>query len=135
MQNLKIGYSYIQNSHNYYNTKNMEKAIELAKGIPTLAVCNNCDELIGFAINKLNDYPLDFLEFQGDTLEVTKTDLSYAEFGIIKDNTLISISSSAEGFFDLHAVKSPMSFNDNFPCIVVPNYVREELIATLKGEW
>ena len=112
----------------------MEKAIELGK-IATLAVCHNCNELIDFAINKLNDYPLDFLEFQGDTLEVTKTDLSYEEFGIIKGNTLISISSSAEGFFDLHAVKSPMNFNDNFPCIVVPNYVREELIATLKGEW
>lgn len=113
----------------------MEKAIELAKEIPTLAVCNNCNELIDFAINKLNDYPLDFLEFQGDTLEVTKTDLSYEEMGVIKGDTLVSISSSAEGFFDLHAMKSPMSFNDNFPCVVVPNYVREELIATLKGEW
>ena len=112
----------------------MEKAIELGK-VATLEVCHNCNELIDFTINKLNDYPLDFLEFQGDTLEVTKTDLSYEEFGIIKGNTLISISSSAEGFFDLHAVKSPMSFNDNFPCIVVPDYVREELIATLKGEW
>ena len=112
----------------------MEKAIELGK-VATLEVCHNCNELIDFAINKLNDYPLDFLEFQGDTLEVTKTDLSYEEFGIIKGNTLISISSSAEGFFDLHAVKSPMSFNDNFSCIVVPDYVREELIATLKGEW
>lgn len=112
----------------------MKKAIELGK-VATLAVCNNCNELIDFAINKLNDYPLDFLEFQGDTLEVTKTDLSYEELGIIKGNTLISISSSAEGFFDLHAIKSPMSFDDNFPCIVVPNYVKEELIATLKGEW
>lgn len=113
----------------------MEKAIELGKGIPTLAVCRNCNELIDFAINMLNDYSLDFLEFQGDTLEVTKTDLSYEELGVIKGDTLVSISSSAEGFFDLHAVKSPMSFNDNFPCIVVPNYVREELIATLKDEW
>ena len=112
----------------------MEKAIELGK-VATLAVCNNCNELIDFAINKLNDYPLDFLEFQGDTLEVTKTDLSYEEVGVIKGNTLISISSSAEGFFDLHTVKSPMNFNDSFPCVVVPNYVREELIATLKGEW
>ena len=112
----------------------MEKAIELGK-VATLAVCNDCNELIDFVINKLDNYPLDFLEFQGDTLEVTKTDLSYEEFGIIKGNTLVTISSSAEGFFDLHAVKSPMSFNNNFPCVVVPDYVREELIATLKGEW
>lgn len=113
----------------------MEKAIEVAKGIPTLAVCSNCNELIDFAVNKLNDYPLEFLEFQGDTLEVTKTNFNYEEFGVIKGDTLVSISSSAEGFFDLHAVKSPMNFNDSFPCVVVPDYVREELIATLKGEW
>lgn len=101
----------------------------------TPATLNNCDELIEFVCNELPDYPDDIIVFQGDTLEVTKTDLTYEEFGIIRDNTLISISSSAEGFFDLHAVKSPMSFNDKFPCIVMPNYVREELIATLKGEW
>lgn len=103
--------------------------------LTTLVTLNNCDELIKFVCNELADYPGDIVEFQGDTLEVTKTDLSYEEFGVIKGNTLVSISSSAEGFFDLHAVKSPMNFNDNFPCVVVPNYVREELIATLKGEW
>lgn len=113
----------------------MEKAIEVAKEIPTLAVCSNCNELIDFAVNKFNDYPLEFLEFQGDTLEVTKTNLNYEEFGVIKGDTLVSISSSAEGFFDLHAVKSPINFNDSFPCVVVPDYVREELIATLKEEW
>ena len=103
--------------------------------LPTLVTLNNCDELIEFVCNELADYPSDIVEFQGDTLEITKTDLSYEEFGVIKGNTLVSISSSTEGFFDLHAIKSPMSFDDNFPCVVVPNYVREELIATLKGEW
>ena len=103
--------------------------------IPALVTLNNCDELIEFVCNELADYPCDIVEFQGDTLEVTKTDLTYEELGVIKGDTLVSISSSAEGFFDLHAVKSPMSFNDSFPCVVVPNYVREELIATLKGEW
>ena len=95
---------------------------------------NNCDELIEFVCNELADYPYDSVEFQGETLEVTKTTFDYEEFGIIKNNILVSISSVAEGHFDLHAVKSPMNFNDSFPCIVVPNYVREELIATLKGE-
>lgn len=102
--------------------------------LPTLVTLNNCDELIEFVCNELADYPGDIVEFQGDNLEVTKTDLSYEEIGVIKGDTLVSISSSAEGFFDLHAVKSPMNFNDSFPCIVMPNYVREELIATLKGE-
>lgn len=100
-----------------------------------MKILNNCDELIEFVCNELADYPLDTVMFQGDKLEVTKTDLSYEEFGVIKGDTLVSISSSAEGYFDLHAVKSPIYFNDSFPCVVVPNYVREELIATLKGEW
>lgn len=102
--------------------------------LPTLVTLNNCDELIEFVCNELADYSCDIVVFQGDNLEVTKTDLSYEEIGVIKGDTLVSISSSAEGFFDLHAVKSPMNFNDSFPCIVMPNYVREELIATLKGE-
>lgn len=113
----------------------MENSIELGK-VATLAVCNNGNELIDFVINELNDYPLEILEFQGDTLEVTRTDLSYEEIGIIKGNTLVSISSSAEGHFDLHAIESPVDFTkDSYPCVVVPDYVKEELIATLKGEW
>ena len=102
---------------------------------PTLVTLNNCDELIEFVCKELADYTCDIVIFQGDILEVTKTDLSYEGIAVIKGDTLVSISSSAEGFFDLHAIKSPMSFDDNFPCVVVPNYVREELIATLKGEW
>lgn len=102
---------------------------------PTLVTLNSCDELIEFVCNELTDYPCDTILFQGDILEVTKTDLSYEEIGVIKGNTLVSISSSAEGFFGLHAIKSPMSFDDNFPCVVVPDYVKDELIATLKGEW
>ena len=103
--------------------------------LPALVTLNSCDELIEFLCNKLADYPCDIVEFQGDTLEITKTDLSYEEIGVIKGDTLMSISSSTKGFFDLHAVKSPMNFNDSFPCIVMPNYVKRELIATLKGEW
>ena len=99
--------------------------------IPTLVTLNNCDELIEFVCNELADYPGDIVEFQGDTLEVTKTDLSYEEFGVIKGDTLVSISYSTKGFFDLHAIKSPMSFYDNFPCVVIPDYVKNELIATL----
>ena len=117
----------------------LTKALSVCSSVETvfylMKILNNCDELIEFVCNELADYPGDTVEFQGDYLEVTKTDLSYEEIGVIKGDTLVSISSSAEGFFDLHAVKSPMSFNDSFPCIVMPNYVREELIATLQGEW
>ena len=104
--------------------------------LPTLVTLDNCDELIEFVCNELADYPSDIVVFQGDNLEVTKTDLSYEELGVIRGDTLVSISSSAEGFFDLHAVKSTVDFTKgSFPCVVVPDYVKDELIATLKGKW
>lgn len=100
-----------------------------------MKILNHCTELIEFVCNELTDYSCNSIMFQGDVLEVTKTDLSYEELGVIKRDILISISTSAEGFFDLHAVKSPIDFTkDSFPCIVVPDYVKDELIATLTNK-
>ena len=96
---------------------------------------NSCDELIEFVMNELSEYSDHVVMFQGDILEIDETDLSYEEFGVIKDDTLISISSSTGSDFDLHAIKGFIDFEKSYPCVVVPNYVRNELIATLKGEW
>ena len=96
---------------------------------------NSCDELIEFVMNELSEYSDHVVMFQGDVLEIDETDLSYEEFGVIKDDTLISISSSTGSDFDLHAIKGLINFEKSYPCVVVPNYVRNELIATLKGEW
>ena len=95
---------------------------------------NSCDELIEFVMNELSEYSDPVVVFQGDVLEIDETDLSYEEFGVIKDDTLVSISSSTGSDFDLHAVKGLINFEKSYPCVVVPNYVRNELIATLKGE-
>ena len=96
---------------------------------------NSCDELIEFVMNELSEYSDHVVMFQGDVLEIDETDLSYEEFGVIKDDTLISISFSTGSDFDLHAIKGLIDFEKSYPCVVVPNYVRNELIATLKGEW
>ena len=96
---------------------------------------NSCDELIEFVMNELSEYSDPVVVFQGDVLEIDETDLSYEEFGVIEDDTLISISSSTGSDFDLHAIKGLINFEKSYPCVVVPNYVRNELIATLKGEW
>ena len=96
---------------------------------------NSCDELIEFVMNELSEYSDPVVVFQGDVLEIDETDLSYEEFGVIKDDTLISISSSTGSDFDLHAVKGLINFEKSYPCVVVPNYIRNELIAALKGEW
>lgn len=100
-----------------------------------MRILKNFDELIEFVMNELSEYSDHVVMFQGDVLEIDETDLSYEEFGVIKDDTLISISSSTGSDFDLHAIKGLINFEKSYPCVVVPNYVRNELISTLKGEW
>lgn len=99
-----------------------------------MRILKNFDELIEFVMNELSEYSDPVVVFQGDVLEIDETDLSYEEFGVIKDDTLISISSSTGSDFDLHAVKGLINFEKSYPCVVVPNYMRNGLIATLKGE-
>ena len=100
-----------------------------------MRILNSCDELIEFVMNELSEYSDSVVMFQGDILEIDETDLSYEEFGVIKDDTLISISSSTGSDFDLHAIKGFINFEKSYPCVVVPNYMRNGLIAALKGEW
>lgn len=100
-----------------------------------MRILNSYDELIEFVMNELSEYSDHVVMFQGDVLEIDETDLSYEEFGVIKDDTLISISSSTGSDFDLHAIKGLINFEKSYPCVVVPNYMRNGLIAALKGEW
>ena len=100
-----------------------------------MRILKNFDELIEFVMNELSEYSDPVVVFQGDVLEIDETDLSYEEFGVIKDDTLISISSSTGSDFDLHAINGLINFEKSYPCVVVPNYMRNGLIAALKGEW
>ena len=100
-----------------------------------MRILKNFDELIEFVMNELSEYSDSVVVFQGDVLEIDETDLSYEEFGVIKDDTLISISSSTGSDFDLHAIKGLINFEKSYPCVVVPNYMRSGLIAALRGVW
>ena len=100
-----------------------------------MRILKNFDELIEFVMSELSEYSDHVIMFQGDVLEIDETDLSYEEFGVIKDDTLISISSSTGSDFDLHAIKGLINFRLSYPCVVVPNYMRSGLIAALKGKW
>lgn len=100
-----------------------------------MRILKNFDELIEFVMNELSEYSDPVVVFQGDILEIDETDLSYEEFGVIKDDTLISISSSTGSDFDLHAIKGLVNFEKSYPCVVVPNYMRSGLIAALRGVW
>lgn len=92
---------------------------------------NNCDELIKFVIEELNDFTYNNVEFQGDNIEVTTTTLDYIDIGVIKGRCLIIISQSLDGAFDLYCIHGIVHFNKQYPCVVVPDYVKEELIDTL----
>lgn len=92
---------------------------------------NNCNELIKFIIEELNDYKYDVVKFQGKDIEVTKTTLDYTDIGLIKGRCLITLSKSAEGTFDLHCIHGIIHFNKQYPCVVVPNYVKNELLDAL----
>lgn len=92
---------------------------------------NNCSELIKFIIEELNDYKYDVVKFQGEAIEVTKTTLDYIDIGVIKGRCLITLSKSAEGAFDLHCIHGIIHFNKQYPCVVVPDYIKNELLDTL----
>ena len=53
------------------------------------------------------------------------------DIGIIKGRCLITISQSADDAFDLHYIHGIVHFNKQYPCVVVPDYVKEELLDTL----
>ena len=92
---------------------------------------NNCDELIKFIIEELGDYQYNNVEFQGDNIEVTTTTLDYIDIGVIKGRCLIIISQSTDGAFDLYCIHGIVYFNKQYPCVVVPDYVKSELLDTL----
>ena len=101
-----------------------------------MEIIRNCDELIKFLVNKFSSYPLDCVEFQGDIVDITMTVFTYEELGFIEDGVLISIASiSADSYFVIKACTTPIEFGRPAKCILIPNYVKNELIATLSGEW
>lgn len=99
------------------------------------ATLNNCDELIDFMINELTDYPFSEIMFQGDILRIVRTDRQYPIYTMDIDRGSIFVSErEVDSLFYLQLIEDdiiPMSALT----IMVPNYVKEELIATLKGEW
>lgn len=125
------------NCLNLYNLKLFQSAlvwrlyfIMIKTNLPTLVTLNNCDELIEFACNGLADYPCDIVEFQGGILEVCRTGRQFPECTV--GDILVS-GREVNGCFFLQNVKGTLPMLT--PTVMVPNYVKEEFIATLKGEW
>ena len=103
--------------------------------IPTLENLNSCDELRDFMIYHF-DEPLSVIaNFQGDVVE-------FDGYAVPKEGEVIPVDSYGVNFTvgTVNEVTNTFvltlgKFADEAFGVELPAYVREELIATLKGEW
>ena len=103
--------------------------------IPTFEYFNNCDELRDFMLSHLDESLSGTADFQGDMVE-------FDGYAVPKEGEVIPVDSYGVNFtvgtvnrgtntFVLTLGK----FADEALGVELPAYVREELIATLQGEW
>lgn len=95
-----------------------------------MKILNNCNELIEFVKNELVNYYCNVIMFQGDILKVCRTGIQYPVCTV--DDIFVS-DREIDGFFYLQLTSNYLLMWT--PTIMVPHYVKGELIATLKGEW
>ena len=105
------------------------------KSNPTFEYFNNCDELRDFMLSHL-DEPLSIIaDFQGDMIE-------FDGYAVPKKGEVIHMD-SYDADFTVGTVNEVTKtfvltlgkFTDEACGVELPAYVREELIATLQGEW
>lgn len=107
----------------------------LENNIPTLEYLNNCDELRDFMMYHVDDplngtacFQSDMVEFNGYAVP-KEGEIIHAEgYGV--DFTVSTVNEVTNTF-----VLTLGKFTDEAYGVELPAYVREELIATLKGEW
>lgn len=113
-----------------YHIDGINKAISQ---IPTLGNLNNCDELRDFMMSHFDDPLIGTSCFQGDMVE-------FNGYAVPKEGEIIPIDSVNFTVGTVNEVTNTFvltlgKFSDEAYGVELPAYVREELIATLKGEW
>lgn len=91
-------------------------------------ICNNLDDVL---MNMSSIMECDSFEFQGDKCEVTRITLDYVEHAFVYEDKMVFIHSSAEGYFDVTMSKY-FDFNEQYRCILLPDYCKDEFIHLLK---
>ena len=107
-----------------------------------MKILNNCDELLTYLFEIYDDTKYacgGHIMFQGDICEIG---------GAMPDRWCILIPSckfprtvfaiddhDENGQFNLYIFKGGSFVLDETLAVKLPNYVKDELIATLKGEW
>lgn len=131
------------NCLNLYNLKLFQSALvwrlyfimnnTISSQIPTLENLNNCDELRDFMMSHFDD-PLNGTScFQGSMVE-------FNGYAVPKEGEVIPVGNANFTVGTVNEVTNTFvltlgKFTDEAYGVELPAYVREELIATLKGEW
>lgn len=101
-----------------------------------MIVLNNCDELLSFMYSSYDSPYQGYVEFQGDILPMNGMSPS-VDMIIVSPKykrTAFILGPTVDDEFKLSIVKD-CAFMDELPSVVLPEYVKVELIATIKGEW
>lgn len=107
----------------------------IENNIPTLENLNSCDDLAAFMMSHLGESLSGTANFQGDMVE-------FNGYAVPKEGEVIPVDGYGVNFTvgTLNEVTNTFvltlgKFADEDFGVELPAYVREELIATLKGEW
>lgn len=114
------------------------------EGIPS-ASFDNCNELIAWMESPETQEELCLkpvngvkatIEFQGDIVEVSyyEPDIDKGFFYIKGDNIFFVSEVEDDGRFEVKCIHNECAWGGDY-YLVLPKYVRDEFIATLKGEW
>ena len=100
--------------------------------IPTLKTLNGCDELIEFLKESYQNPVCGNILFQGDMVE-------FNGYAVPKEGEVIPVGNATFTVGTVNEVTDTFvltigKFTDEDYGVELPAYVREELIATLKGE-
>ena len=114
----------------------METVFTMYKNnIPTLENLNSCGELRDFMVSHLDESLSGIADFQGDMVE-------FDGYAVPKEGEVIPVD-DYDVNFTVGTVNRGTNtfvftlgkFTDEALGVELPAYVREELIATLQGEW
>ena len=100
-----------------------------------IPILNSCNDLRDFMLSHLDESLSGTADFQGDMVE-------FNGYGVPKEGKVIPVDSYGVNFTvgtinevtNTFVLTLGKSYDEAFG-VELPAYVREELIATLKGEW
>lgn len=102
-----------------------------------MIVLHNCDELLDFMLSNYDSLYQGCVEFEGDIIEYNGMTPNTQGQLIVSPKytrTAFFIGRTIGDEFVLSIVKDS-AFIDELPSVVLPEYVKTEIIATIKGEW